>query len=132
MNFVKVHKTELLETLKKNKEGHRELFLAAQEGWKKRIIEELDRRLADARAGRKIRALFSVPEPEDHTKDYNRIIRMVEMSVENVLELTAQEFQQYVMDDWSWKAAWSSSNVAYVNASSSPDLARTMDGEGYA
>jgi hypothetical protein len=37
-----------------NREAHRNLFLKAQEGYRKLVIEELERMLADARAGRRI------------------------------------------------------------------------------
>ncbi len=112
---VTVKKEELLEALKANRDSHRSEFLKAQAGWKAIILEELERRLADARNGLKVMASFHYPEPEDHTKDYNRVIRMVEMEVENKITMGEREFSQFVMDDWDWKAHWTASNMAYVS-----------------
>ncbi|MBA2774756.1 MAG: hypothetical protein H0U36_12045, partial [Nocardioidaceae bacterium] len=35
--------------------------------------------------------------------DYDRVLTMAEMSVEDVIELTADDFAMYVMDQWHWK-----------------------------
>jgi len=118
MEEVTVRKEELLNALTENQAHHREEFEKAQDGWRSTVIEELDRRLADARAGRKVVTVFSYPEPEDHTKDYDRVIRMVEMSVDSELTIAEHDFAQFVMDDWHWKANWSASNMAYVTRAS--------------
>jgi hypothetical protein len=68
-----------------NRDSHRHLFLKAQEGYRKLVIEELDRMLADAKAGRPIRRSISLTEPSDHTKDYDRVIAMLEMSVDDTV-----------------------------------------------
>lgn len=53
--------------------------------------------------------------PESYDKEYNRAIRSVELNVYDKIELSEQEFNQYVMNDWSWKNSFISSNSAYVN-----------------
>jgi hypothetical protein len=70
---------------------HRSLFLKAQDGYRKLIIEELDRMLAEAKAGRRISRSINLAEPVDHTSDYDRVIMMLE-----------NEFDQYVRDRWAW------------------------------
>lgn len=115
MNKVKVNKSELLEALKKNKENHKKLFDEAQENFRKRIIEELDRRLADAKADRSVQLYIDLPEPEDHTKDYERVIKMVEMSQDEILEISREDFAQYVMDDWAWRRAWVANTLSYTS-----------------
>lgn len=113
MQEVTLKRDELLESLSDNRKGHRQAFLDAQEGWKAIILNELETRLADARAGRRYSAAFHFPEPEDHTKDYDRVIRMVEMSVDDHLTISEHDFAQFVMDDWEWKANWTASNSRY-------------------
>ena len=49
MNDVKVKREELLAKVRANRDAHRSLFLLAQEGYRKLVIEELDKMLADAR-----------------------------------------------------------------------------------
>jgi hypothetical protein len=114
MDTVKVQVAKLLEKVKANREAHRDLFLKAQEVYRQDIIEELDRMLTDARAGKPIRRAITMPEPQDHTKDYDRVITMLEMSVDEQVELDSVSFDQYVMDNWSWKAGALATNSMYA------------------
>jgi hypothetical protein len=97
-----------------NRDSHRELFLKAQEGYRKLVIEELDRMLADAKAGRPIRRSVSLTEPSDHTKDYDRVIAMLEMSVDDTVTLDASDFDRYVLDNWDWSRFALSTNTSYA------------------
>ena len=78
MNEVKVKREELLTKVRANRDAHRSLFLLAQEGYRKLVIEELDKMLADARAGLPIKRSVSLTEPSDHTKDYDRVVAMLD------------------------------------------------------
>jgi len=55
-------------------------------------------------------------EPSEHTKDYDRAIKALEMTTLTEINLTEQQFAAWVMDDWSWKAAFTSTFNAYVGA----------------
>jgi hypothetical protein len=87
MNPVKVKRDELLTKVRANRDAHRDLFLKAQEGYRKLIIEELDRMLADAKEGRLIQRSVTLTEPSNHIKDYDRVITMLEMSVDETIVL---------------------------------------------
>src|SRR6516225_5289330 len=97
MNTVKVKREELLTKVRANRDAHRSLFLKAQEGYRKLVIEELDRMLADAKAVRPIARSINLVEPADHTEDYDRVLAMLEMSVDDAVILSAEEFSQYVL-----------------------------------
>lgn len=114
MEDVIVLKADLVKYLKENAEEHRQQFLEAQDGWREYIIKQLDERLEDARSGRKVNHSFNIPSPEDHSVDYQRVIKMVEMSIEDTLKISENEFAKYVMDDWDWKVQWSGSNTMYM------------------
>ena len=113
MNGVTVKKEELLAKLKENRKAHRSIFLEAQEGYKKAVIETLEERLASARDGSKVQVHIRLDAPEDHTDEYDRSIAMLEMSVDDEIEVTANEFACFVMDDWGWKHDFLLSNSAY-------------------
>jgi hypothetical protein len=85
-----------------NLDAHRTLFLKAQEGYRKLVIEELDRMLADARQGRPIQRSVTLTEPSNHIKDYDRVITMLEMSLKDTVTLNAQSFDRYVIDNCDW------------------------------
>jgi hypothetical protein len=108
-----VRKDELLAILRTNREGHREKFLKAQEGYRNRAIAELDRSITDAKHGRDIRLFIQLPKPEDHTEDYDREIQMVEMEIGDDIILDKFEFDQLVMDRWQWSAAFAGSTAHY-------------------
>lgn len=115
MRTVTVNKEELLKSVRANRQHHRTVFLQAQEEFRKRAIEELEKRLADARDGKHFDQHLGMIEPVDRTDDYDRIISMLEMSVDDKIDLTQDEYAAYVMDDWSWKRQWLTANSTYVD-----------------
>ena len=114
MKNILVNKEELKDILKENRRKHREIFEAAQVGYRKEAVALLDKALENARTGKDIKMYFSLDAPVDQTKDYDRVIRMLNMSVEETLELSEVDFAQYVLDDWSWKMNFMSTNSKYT------------------
>lgn len=100
--YVTVSKAELLESIRNNRDGHRKKFIQAQMDYRTAVVAELDGMLKDAREGKKIRRSVSFPEPSDHTNDYDRVIRMLEMSVAETIQISGAQFEQFVMDRWNW------------------------------
>lgn len=113
MNDINVNKAELLSVLRTNRDKHNAIFLEAQAGYREAVVKELDSMLAEARSGKKIRRAITLVEPVDQTKDYDRAIRMMEMSVDETIKLDPHDFQCYVMDEWQWKNQFMLSNVGY-------------------
>ena len=126
MNTVTVKREELLTKVRTNRDAHRTLFLKAQEGYRKLVIEELDWMLADAKAGRSISRSINLAEPVDHTADYDRILAMLEMSVDDTISLSAQEFNQYVLDNWELSRLASYTNQSYAVGTPVPRPSKTM------
>lgn len=120
MKTIKVDKIKLIEILTKNMAEHREVFLEAQKKFREVAIERLDAQLKSAREGRpfELHSLALLAAPEDHTKDYQRNIQMLAMSVDEVIEITEQEFQNFVQDVWGWSQRWATSNIGYVSHNS--------------
>lgn len=114
MKAVKISKTVLLETLKKNRKAHRDIFLEAQEGYRMEAIKILDEALKDARENRKIITYINLTVPVDQTSDYDRAIKMVEMSIDENIEISESDFACYILDDWSWKSNFLASNTMYL------------------
>jgi hypothetical protein len=131
MNSVTVRRDELTKKIQTNRDAHRELFLKAQEGYRKLVIEELDRILADAKAGRQISRSINLAEPVDHTADYDRILAMLKMSVDDTISLSAQEFNQYVLDNWEWSRLASYTNQSYAVGTPVPRAPKRWDDEEY-
>jgi hypothetical protein len=114
MQTVRVKRISLLEKLQSNRKNHRDIFLKAHAGYRKTVIQELDKMLADARDGKSIRRALNLPEPEDHTADYDLVITMLEMSVEEEIQMLSHEFNMYVMDNWAWKPMATATHIQYL------------------
>ncbi len=116
MNAIKVKKATLLAKLRKNRERHEGQFEKAAAGYRKKVIQVLEQRIAEARAGKLPALIFNLPMPLNQTAHYDRAIGMLEMTVERVIELEEHDYQQYVLDEWSWSAGTSATNSFYVQA----------------
>ena len=65
------------------------------------------------RGGRAISQSFQLPEPEDHTDDYDRILAMARMQIDDVIEVSESEFGMYVTDQWAWSAPFTTTAFRY-------------------
>jgi len=110
---VHVKRDELLAKLKANRENHRKIFLEAQEGFRKEVVKQLDQALKDAREGRRFRNQISIDAPVDQTSDYDRVISMLSMAVDETIELNENDYSAYVLDQWRWRYNFLTSNAKY-------------------
>lgn len=117
MKAVNVNKTKLLELVRKNRDQHRAQYEKAFAGYRKECYEVLEANLKALQTDKAHIVRFREQPPEDHTDDYDRAIQMLEMSVDDVIELHASEFSNFVQDDWEWKERWSASNSSYISKS---------------
>jgi hypothetical protein len=115
----KVERNELLAVLHTNREKHRAIFEEAVEGYRKQTTEQLERCIARIKKGRLERVQINMPVPADQTREYERAIRMVEMTSESEIELSESDFASYVMDDWDWKRQFLSTNASYSRLAAS-------------
>lgn len=113
MENVRLRKDVLLEKVLANRDGHRSIFEEAVEGYKAETIRQLEAHLDAVRSGKVRRIVVSLPMPEDHTRDYDRAIQMIEMDTRDEIELSEYDFQSYVLDDWNWKRQFLTTNSAY-------------------
>lgn len=116
MNDIKVRKVDLISVMKGNRETHRAGFEEAMTGFRSAFIKKLDAMIEDANKNRKYIQNVGLTMPEDHSADYDRVIFMLEMDIEEEIELSETEFAQYVQDDWGWKKQWTTTN-SYYNVS---------------
>ena len=113
MEKIKVNKTKLLSILESNRAKHRQIFEEACDGYQKAVIKELEAQLKRAKEGIRRSMLISIPAPVDQTKEYDRAIAMLKMSVEEDVLLSEQDFRCYVLDDWEWKQKFLTSSRSY-------------------
>ena len=113
MRTVMVRKKELTEILQKNREQHTEVFEKAYKKFRSAVEGELEARLRRIRHGKAVDLQIRLPEPRNMTDTYNRALQMLEMETRDEIELSEQEFQQFVQDDWTWKREFANTASAY-------------------
>lgn len=123
MREVKVNRKELLEKVRANRETHVRDYEESVIGYKAAALKAIDEGMAKLR--RSVEELktgqvlhlaavsFDLEVPENHKKDYDQVIAMLEMSVDDQLTIRSDEFALYVMDDWSWKANFDKTTTTY-------------------
>lgn len=114
MKDITVDKAKLMETLRANRDEHRSIFLKAQEIYREEVIRILDKNLEDARAGREIVTFISLPQPQDYTAEFDKVIKMLEWEEDDLISLGERDFARYVLNEWEWKAAFAANTSSYV------------------
>ena len=113
MKTVKINKTELLELMKKNLETHKSDYVESVDGYYEELLKELKAKVKLAKAREEVDLFIHLVKPENHSLEYEKVIRMLEMTSEGNIELTSQEFDKYVMDNWGWSESFKTTNVMY-------------------
>ena len=116
MRSVKVEKAELMKVLQDNKKKHVKEFDESVKDYKKAAIKIAKEHVDLAKSGDldKISKIRAMPQrPTSYEDSYNRAIRMMEMSVDDVIELEEDIFNQLVLDEWSWKHSFVASGALF-------------------
>jgi len=116
MKSLKYNKAKIMERLEENKKNHRAKVEKAWEVYQQRVTEELAARLDDAKNNKPVDPgfLHFLPVPQDFTEEYDRVIDQLETTVDEIVELSDQEFRQYLRDEWGWQHQFEASTSAYL------------------
>ena len=112
--MINVDKTKLLETLRKNRDGHRGTFLEAMEGFKKTAHDELNRMADDIVKGKSVRLHAELEVPQDHTEEYNAAIQQLEWETADQVSISHSQFNSLVLDKWGWSAQFAATSQRYT------------------
>jgi hypothetical protein len=115
IQHIEVKKADLVADLEKNRAGHRAQYEEAHAGYRKALLETVAKMYDDAKKGLDVQHFIHLDIPEDHTKDYDRVIGMMKMSIDDTVIITSSEYSQYVMDDWGWKEKFVGTANGYKN-----------------
>lgn len=113
MNTITVDKKQLLDIVKKNRTEHRAIFEEAFANYRKLCQEKVESLLDEIKTGKRFTLHIQLPAPSDQTKEYDRVIRMLEMDKNSEVNLEERDFAAYVMNDWPWMQASLVSNSRY-------------------
>lgn len=119
MNSVKINKKELLSIVRENLDKHVKEYNESVEDFKALAIKVASANLKLAKSGdlATIAKMESAPRaPQSYEQNYHRAIRMLELSVDEVIELEEDVFNQLVLDEWTWKHSFVATSAMYKAA----------------
>lgn len=115
---------EILKRVTENRDKHQTEYTEAMEGYYITLEEQLLEIAKLARAQAKVAKESKDPErinfgvaarkPESHLGDYDRVIDMLSLAKDEVIELDENEFSTYVRDQWQWKQFFTETSNAYM------------------
>jgi fibronectin type 3 domain-containing protein len=116
MNSIKMNRLELLAIVRENKEKHITEFAEAVADYKILVLKTTKANVAlakteDLEEFKKIKPV--PPAPQTYETSYARAIRMLELSIEEIIEVEENIFNQLVLDEWDWKRGFVASNTMY-------------------
>jgi len=137
MQVLTFPKAFLLEKLRENRARHEEIFDEAMVSYREEVLEGLEglSETLNDKIGDLVECLdttrsnedktesfrdydFSVSplyltKPSNHLIDYDRTILMIKNCQQGDIELSQQEYSQYVMDNWDWQQSFMTSNSSH-------------------
>lgn len=116
MRNVKLNKNELLDIVRKNKDKHVAEYKESVQDYCDAALKIAQANLKLAKTGEmsKIGEMQDMPrEPTTYETSYTRAVRMLELSVDEVIELDETTFNQLVLDEWSWKSSFTQTSTFY-------------------
>ena len=110
---VNVKRADLLEKLRANKETFIEEYKEALSDFNAKVIRELQQNLKKAKKGQLKEVRINLVPPTDHTDDYQEVIDMMEVSVDEVINLDSESFKAYYKNEWNWTSHFKTLNSSY-------------------
>jgi len=108
-------KERLRERVQANRDQHRAIFESAVEGYRGAVMKWFGAQMDRLRDGKDdFQVSFTGTRPQDHTEDYDRVLDMLDMSEDDTITLSEDEFAQYVRDDWGWKRNFMAMSATYA------------------
>jgi hypothetical protein len=110
---VTINKETLLDAIRLNRNKHQEEYVLACKAYRAAAIQELTLMLDKAVNKAEVIRQISCVEPVSHVKEYNKTIRMLEMSTADEITVTERQFCQFVLDEWEWSHHFKSTVMSY-------------------
>lgn len=111
---ITVNKAKLLEVLQENRATHVETFQRAIEKYRVKALEFFEEQIAIIKAGGEPERGMRLPLPEEHTDDFDRAIKMVDWHQGSTMNLTDDQFEQFVENRWGWHRTFIANTTSYV------------------
>jgi hypothetical protein len=112
LESVTIERNKLIEIVTANREKHVNAYTETMAEYK---IKYRDRLLE--LHGLSERGTYDdvkLRKPRTYVDDYDRALRMLELSVDNDITVTEHSFRQLVLDQWQWQHDFTETNALYA------------------
>ena len=110
---IKVVKAKLIEQIIENKEAHIIAYAKAVEAYKKEALKQLSE-LTERVENGALDIKLKLTTPVDNRENYDKIVGMFEWDIDSEVELTQQEYNEYILDETESARHALMSNTAYL------------------
>lgn len=115
LRSIRVDKSVLLKELRRNRDTHYSAYVETVTNWLQVSKKTLEQMLAKIDS-EDFEPLHIPSKPMSHLGDYDRVIKMLELSKDSEFILTERDFQRYVMDVWDWSGSFKLESTMYKDA----------------
>lgn len=113
MMEVECDKKAVLDKVRSNREGHAKIVVEARAGFVEKAKEMLTEKLDLLKQGKLSELSVHLSSPADHMREYDTVIRMLEMHTEETITLGGEEVRMFIEDNWDWSDQFIAVNAAY-------------------
>lgn len=115
MNNVKMKKDDLLVIIKQNRRSYIEDLRKAEAEFLSSTAAELERILRELNTKKLDAVHLNVHSPTDHTSEYDSVIRKLELTVLDEIELSDTDFTNFVENKWTFVRQLEAVRASYVH-----------------
>lgn len=112
---IKVKKVKLIQQIKENKEVHIKEYEKAVVAYKEEALKQLNNEITRVKDGA-LDAKLKLVTPINNSDNYDKIIEMFEWEVDEFVELSQNEFLEYVQDETEFAKQAKISNAFYMGS----------------
>jgi hypothetical protein len=110
---IKLKPADLVVLVKANREKFLERYNIALDGYFKDLNAYSNALKKCAKDKTIPKQIYPPSIPDNHLKDYDTTISMIAADQSETIDISQEDYRQYVLDEWTWKDIWSISNSKY-------------------
>lgn len=113
----------VIETLTKNRDTHKIAYQDNVTNWLKSVLEKsCDLEKAIKKPAKEVNVkdvrvsmeeIHKLTPPTHFLPAYDRAIEMLNLSLDENIQMNADQYKEYMKDEWDWKKQWQYSNSKY-------------------
>lgn len=111
---TKVSKKKALEIIRANRIQHKKDFEDASIEYHKTVVVALEEKLKQATSGKDVTLAFSLSKPVQYLTEYDKAIKMLELTTDTTIEMDPQTFDCLINDNWGWKQNFLNNTGLYL------------------